>query len=237
MSKYTTQLINIVNMAPMNDEGMSLQDKIDNAIPFIFNFTTGIENSDKDLEIKVKFIRHYLMREIGFETVGLWKVFLQDRFIMKAPYYNELYKTIGLEFNYLWDTNFKEVYSGNKTFAEKIKNLLSNSSLSNIDNTAKDIGKTIESDLPQTTLNGKDYATRSNETSNDSTSNTNQTTQSNQQGNSESDRNETEIYTIQRTGSTPSHPVSELLMSYRDAIINVDEMFIEEFKDLFLNIY
>ena len=115
--------------------------------------------------------------------------------------------------------------------------MLSNSSLSNIDNTAKDIGKTIESDLPQTTLNGKDYATRSNETSNDSTSNTNQTTQSNQQGNSESDRNETEIYTIQRTGSTPSHPVSELLTSYRDAIINVDEMFIEEFKDLFLNLY
>ena len=106
-------------MAPMNNEGMSLQDKIDNAIPFIFNFTTGIENSDKDLEIKEKFIRHYLMREIGFETVGLWKVFLQDRFIMKAPYYNELYKTIGLEFNYYGTQTLRRFTAGTKLLLKK----------------------------------------------------------------------------------------------------------------------
>ena len=111
------------------------------------------------------------MREIGFETVGLWKMFLQDRFLIKSTYYNELYKTINLDFNYLWDTNFKETYSGNKSLAENIKNLVSNSSLSALNNLINNTSELIESDLPQTTLNGKDYATRSNQQTERSNSN------------------------------------------------------------------
>lgn len=237
MSKYTTQLINIINMAPLNNSNISLQDKISNAISYIFNFETGIENKIHLIDIEKKFLYHYLMREIGFETVGLWKIFLQDRFLIKSTYYNELYKTINLDFNYLWDTNFKETYSGNKKLAENIKNLVSNSSLSDLNNLINNTSELIESDLPQTTLNGKDYATRSNQQTERSNSNQTQTAQNNQQGNSESNRDETEIYTIQRTGSTASHPVSELIVSYRNSIINVDEMFINEFNDLFLNLY
>lgn len=237
MSKYTTQLINVIEMAPGNSPDMTLKEKIENSISYIFNFDTGIENTTHLVEIERKFLIHYLMREIGFETIGLWKIFVQDRFLEKAPYYNELYKTIGLDFNYLWDTNFSETYSGNKTFAEKIKNLLSNSSLNDLTNQINNSSELIQSDLPQTTLNGKDYATMSTTNTESSTTNQTQTGQSNQQGNSESDRNETEIYTIKRTGVTASHPVAELLMEYRESIINVDEMLINEFSDLFLNLY
>ena len=49
-------------------------------------------------ELNKKIIDHYYLREIGFETVGLFKRHLNVRLNEIMPYYNELYKTIAVEY-------------------------------------------------------------------------------------------------------------------------------------------
>ena len=46
-----------------------------------------------------KSINHYYFREIGFETAGLFKFYLNQKMAEIMPYYNQLYKSQLLEFN------------------------------------------------------------------------------------------------------------------------------------------
>lgn len=236
MSVYTTKIKDIVENYLYNMD-MSLDDRIDAAIPIIFNFKIPLDDQEHIIEIENKFIRHFFMREIGFETFGLWQFYLRERCIMIAPKYNDLYETVNNKYNYLWNTNYKETYSGITNFNEAVKNLLSSSSLVNTDSTTKDSVQTVSSDLPQTTLNGKDYATTSSESDSNGSSNTETSNQTNQQGNSDTERKEDKGYTIERTGSNGGASLTSLMVEYRNSIINVDEMFINEFDDLFMNIY
>lgn len=50
-----------------------------------------------------KILRHYWMREIGCETVGLWLHYLNTRLGEIMPYYNKLYESAAMEFNPLHD--------------------------------------------------------------------------------------------------------------------------------------
>lgn len=54
-----------------------------------------------------KILKHFYTREIGAETAGLWKLWLNQRMAEIMPYYNQLYKSTLLEFNPLYDTNYK----------------------------------------------------------------------------------------------------------------------------------
>jgi hypothetical protein len=45
-----------------------------------------------------KIIMHYWMREIGAETAGLFKLYLNRTMTEIIPYYNQLYKSAQLEF-------------------------------------------------------------------------------------------------------------------------------------------
>lgn len=46
-----------------------------------------------------KILGHYYFREIGFETAGLFKFYLNQKMSEIMPYYNQLYKSELLEFN------------------------------------------------------------------------------------------------------------------------------------------
>ena len=48
------------------------------------------ENYRSVLETKI--LRHYYTREIGFETVGLWKHYLKTKLNEIMPKYNKLYE-------------------------------------------------------------------------------------------------------------------------------------------------
>ena len=71
--------------------------------------------------LETKIIKHYYTREIAAETVGLWKLWLDERMNNIMPYYNQLYKSELLEFNPLYDTdittdsNRKEKHEENTT--------------------------------------------------------------------------------------------------------------------------
>lgn len=108
MSKYTTEVRFICETEAGYDssEGYQSVNKIlDAAIPKIFDFTFPIFDEKYRIPLERKILRHYYTREIAFETVGLWKLFLETRLNEIMPYYNQLYKSELLEFNPFYDVD------------------------------------------------------------------------------------------------------------------------------------
>lgn len=111
MSKYTTEVRYIceVESGLTSSAGYSSIEKIlDISAPKVFDFDFPIFDEDYRLVLERKILRHYYTREIGEETVGLWKLRLADRMNVIMPYYNKLYKSELLldDVNPLIDTDY-----------------------------------------------------------------------------------------------------------------------------------
>ena len=57
-----------------------------------------------------KILRHFYTREIGEETVGLWKLRLDARLNDIMPYYNKLYESEALKINPLYNFNYSKAH-------------------------------------------------------------------------------------------------------------------------------
>jgi len=129
MSKYTTEVRFICESAYEEDAFRKEPKNIDNIV------NSGIKRCFMEKEVDGesvilvpqfeiykashlmplcgKILRHYYFREIGFETVEQWKVYLINRMREIMPYYNELYKSAELEFNPFEDTNYVRIGAKN----------------------------------------------------------------------------------------------------------------------------
>ena len=115
MSKYTTELRFLCESLAGETEsvgGNSVANIIAEARPHIFNFNYPIFDQAYKPVLETKILRHYYTREISEETVGLWKLRLEDRLNIIMPYYNKLYESELLAFNPLNDTNLTRNKSG-----------------------------------------------------------------------------------------------------------------------------
>lgn len=293
MSKYTTQVRWIVEQSTYDNQDLPISQRVTLACPKIFNFDYPIWDEEYRTTLEKKILMHYFNKEIAFETVGLWKFYLEERLNLIMPYYNELYKTTVKEYDWLTDTNAHETYVGNKKLQEKAKfdgsgnienemvgdttdnftgkvqdtgsETFSGTSSSTKDGTQTQNTKTLESDLPQANYANLDYGTKLTEnvlsgttheessTSNNSTTNRNNTTDTTnkdivhvtqnsntnttEQSTNDLQSNTDDIYTRDRVGAFGSRSLTELLMQYRESLINIDNMVIDELKDLFMMIY
>lgn len=110
MSHYTTELRFICeNYAGLTEsEGYgNVSDIIEKSRTQVFDFDFPIFDENYRSVLETKIIKHYYTREIGAETVGLWKHFLDRRMNEIMPYYNKLYESELLEFNPLYDTDYR----------------------------------------------------------------------------------------------------------------------------------
>lgn len=120
MSKYTTEIRFLCeSLAGLTvSEGYnSIENIIENARTKIFNFDYPIFDVNYKPVLETKILKHYYTREIGEETVGLWKLRLNARMNEIMPYYNKLYQTELLKFDPLEDTNLKT--TSNRTIDRK----------------------------------------------------------------------------------------------------------------------
>lgn len=93
MSVYTTELRYICENAAgyRESQGYDMVDIITTkAAPFIFDNFPIFDESYR-LALEKKILNHYYCQEIGFETVGLWRMKLNNRLREIMPYYNQLY--------------------------------------------------------------------------------------------------------------------------------------------------
>ncbi len=119
MANYTTRVYDILNS--LNDNkvsGYSIEEVINNHWQDIFDLNiwdTYDPNYKKTLCCKI--LRHYLMYEIGSETVGLWKFNLNSNLSEIMDKYNVMYKNIDKAYgDFFKDVDYSETF--NKTESE-----------------------------------------------------------------------------------------------------------------------
>lgn len=108
MSKYTTEVRYICETLAGLSESVGYADieqVIKNCLPKVFDFNFPIFDESYRSVLETKILRHYYTREIGLETVGLWKLKLSTKLNEIMPYYNKLYKSELIEFNPLYDVD------------------------------------------------------------------------------------------------------------------------------------
>ena len=133
MSKYTTEVRYICEYYAGLDKsvgGAKVDDVIEKSIGGIFDFDFPIFDENYRNVLEKKILKHYYTREIGLETVGLWKLKLNTKLNEIMPYYNKLYNSELLEFNPFYninrttksDRNFKGNENKSGTLTENVKN-------------------------------------------------------------------------------------------------------------------
>ena len=120
MSKYTTEVRFICeNLAGLlESKGYNdVSDVLDKATPILFDFDFPIFSAGYKIPLCRKILEHYYTREIGFETVGLWKFKLQTKLREIMPYYNQLYESELIKYNLFEDVNVTRTHKGSGTQA------------------------------------------------------------------------------------------------------------------------
>lgn len=263
MSQYTIEIRHLKNTNFPFDEYMK-------------HYPIWDEDYRKVLNNKI--LDHYYFREIAYETPDRFGIRLRTKLNEIMPFYNELYKSLVLDFNPLYNIDYTETTTGEK---DNQSNTLSNntsSNESNSDNTTnsdltgntksnnnsntnqgKTRTETVGSDIgsgqiSQTYLNSGQYANNhmitENAPSTDSTnSNTNsENTQTNKISYSGSDTgsskttNDTDFTGTENSvfekvikgysGQNPNQAIKE----FRQNILNIDMMIIEELSSLFFGL-
>ena len=184
MSKYTTE-VRFICESKSGLENSKGCDDIDEILNNSWNkiFTTKAEIFDENYRAVIckKILKHYYLREIGSETVGIWKLWLNTRLEEILPYYNQLYKSALLEFNPLYDVNITRTHNrtidenktenGTSTETSTDKNTGSgtrdntasgtnkNSGTSNVSDSGSGNSKDLYSDTPQGALTGVENET------------------------------------------------------------------------------
>lgn len=246
MSKYTMQLKEVCEIEAGLEESKGWNDVdeiVENSRRKIFgNYPIFDEQYRPILERKI--LKHFYMREIGFETVGLFKMKLNNKMNEIMPYYNKLYESELFEYDPLEDTNIKTERDRNGTRVENEgrKNVRSeeNSSTNNNKN-VNDINRwELNNETPQGALtdvtSGRyltdaiNTQTNDVETSEGSASNIGNTETNDDRNKNVSDI-EDYIETIKGKRGTKSYP--QLIEEYRKSILNIDMQIIDELKTLF----
>ena len=213
MAKYTTTIRNLMD----NNFDFGLKD-----YPiFDEEYRTILNN---------KILMHYYMDEIGFETAGLFKVYLNNKMNEIMPYYNELYKKQkDLLLNFDKTTNLTETFTRDNTTDTNTK---SNSTSSN---TASGTSKNVYQDTPMGTITQQDIDNYDHASSQEFNKNQN-TSSIEDNSNLTGKATSLENYIRTKTGNNGRLYGIEILKMIKNNYMNIDEMIINELQDLFMGI-
>ena len=236
MSKYTMQLRFICESTLQNKgidiSSLTVDEIIDQSMNEVFNFSFPIYDTSYLPTLEHNILNHYYTREIGLETVQLWKQKLNARLNLIMPKYNKMYESEIYKLDPL--SNNSEVENFTRETQENSKSDAHRSSTRKGTETSGSTSQSIYSDTPQGRLSGLDYATSLNEDKSDGTSETNET------GNGTSTEtqnvNNIENYIRRRSGLvgvTVSSGIDEFIEKFK----SIDMMIIEELSDLFMLIW
>ena len=207
MSKYTMTIKDIVDDYSILSESKKIDDKLDYARQYIFDFDYPIIDESTKKRIEIAILKHYYLREIAFETIGIFKIKLNDRLNLIMSRYNALYEKQDLSLSPYINSYIKE--TGNT-------NGLSDTSVNNEDwQTTSDTPRGILTELKE----GK-YSSMAvyNE-------------------NKDLSSNSTKSDYLRNVESLSGLTYAEAFRNYYDNIISIDEELVNEFSDLFMVIW
>ena len=206
MSEYTTQVRFICESYAGLQESVGADDVntiVALAAPKIF-MDFPIWDEGYRLTLETKILKHFYLREIAHETVGLWRLRLDTYMNELMPVYNKMYAAVSQEFNPLFDVDITRTHDGTST-----------DSTNSSGNSVNKYSETPQGPI-QNVVDGKYLTTAQ---ANDATSN--------------SSGNSTAQYVERVTGKQGTGSYSKLLREYIDKLVNVDMRLMAELEPLF----
>lgn len=220
MSKYTIELRKIVEYQGREEVENYFKDYCINnflqphQVETILN--ANIWSKDRLAE---KIVDHYFMREIAYETIGLFKHYAKVYMREIMERYLPLIYSNSISYDPLVNVDYTESFTRNIT----------GSGESTSTNTAS--GLSVNSDTPQgqiskTNILAGDYASNTGASETESEINDNTTS------------NTDETYTKKIKGNSGvSATAQKMIQQYRENIIAIDEQIIKELDKLFMGLY
>lgn len=235
MATFTTRLKDFIeSFTDYRNFKETTDKKIETGMPYLFSFKYDFYSQlDADkIEFQKQFIRHFYMHEIGFETIGLFKMRLRDKLDLIMPRYKELYMAQNL-----LDEKLLENINIHDSENEKTNTTKENSEngTSRVENkaTIETNSQGIQSDSPQTTYANNDYASGLNRErdKSDTDATINSTITKN------ADNTEDFTRGVAKTSVGWNGSKSEEISKYRELIISLNEQIFKECEDLFMQVY
>jgi hypothetical protein len=216
MSNYTVQLRKVIN------SGVKL-----------FDFEYSFFDANYKSTFEQHFIDHFYMRELGSETVGLFKHYLKRTFNEILPYYNELFKTATINYEKLNNVSLSEEYSK----LSSINNNFEGTGTNTIIGSGTDTQEQKYSDTPQGNVANIDNGYLTNYTKDTNTNNTSSSGNSTQTSNGTTENNESFTKTTKGNSNITQTDLLTKHIELQKTLQNIEKMFFEECNDLFMLLY
>jgi len=235
MAKYTMELGEIVTSKDIN--GVLIN---------VFSAYPLFDDLYRDT-LETKIIEHFYFQEIGYETIGQFKMRLGVKMREIMPLYNKIYATELLDVRILDNYDIEENYTRDNTNSGSSKNdntqtqTGGNGNTSTTTNTGEDID--LFSDVAQGRVNfgTNDYVTNitKNIVDNGSTNVNSATNNSNviDGGTGSNENIGNEVWKRTMKGNIGVQNDSQAIQVYRDSLVNVDLMIIGELNELFMGVF
>ncbi len=114
LAKYTMMIKDIVNDY-YEGTSLSVDDKLEDTREFIFDFNYPVLDDTTKKRIEIAILKHYYYREIAFETIGEFKIKLNDRLNLIMGRYNSLYQKQDLSLSPYINSYLKETGNNSST--------------------------------------------------------------------------------------------------------------------------
>ena len=223
MSEDTTTFYELglgISKHPWND---STEDIVENVRKFIFTFSFPFYDDNKLIDFQKKFIKHFFFREIGFETINLFKFRLNESLNLIMPYYNKLYLANEEKLEIFTTDKFQELVNSESNSEANVKGNSNTNyneeSITRFSNTPQGGLSDVKNDKYLTSLT---LDNNSGETESDTSSTSN--------GNSN-------VITIRTNEGSGGVSEATLLQQYYDVQRNIDEEVFDSLEELFMLIF
>ena len=263
MSKYTTE-VRFICESKSGLENSAGADNVDEVIAGAWNkiFTSKAPFFDENYRSVLcqKILKHYYLREICCETVGVWKLWMNERLESIMPYYNQLYESELIKFDPLNDVNLtrkhdRTVYGTEERHGETSDTSNGTREVTGTNDTKETgTGKTttsassdetkrdLYSDTPQgaiTGLENENYLTNARKITDGVTSSGNEDT--NTTKNTDNDYTENETTNNTKNGTNKVAGTSNTTEDYLETLVGKQggetySKMLMDFRDTFLNI-
>lgn len=250
MSKYTTELrFYLETLAGLDESTSNVASVIDSTWDKVFNFDFPIYDINYKETLCKKILLHYYTREIGSETVGLWKLRLQTKMNEIMPYYNRLYIALADEFNILYSADMMisrehaDSEDSTRDFTNSSNSKTTGNDTSNTTQSGEDSNTNRFLDTPQGGLNGildSDYLT--NATIVDSTNSSKSAVENEHSTTSENSGKSKDVFDLDKSGTSFEHRYGSddrytAVEKYNAELFNIDMRIINELSELFMKLW
>lgn len=173
-----------------------------------------------------KFLQNYYFNEINSETVHRWKWMLKNKLDLIMPYYKQLYETElrCKNIDFMLNKDYEETFEREVTSDSQAENISGSTTAGK----TLSKGSTLNNGLSSVSLENKSLTNVSENTDNGSN-----TSNSKSVGNDK----QKEINKLIGKGNIGTTSSGQLLESWRNVLINIDQQIIDELFELFITVY